>query len=261
MDSLIIIGTLMVVTLVSSIFIKNYLEKRRIEKARELVDLHDDLRRMQNAMGGVPSIYFDIPTRIFMLKRTMQLIAKVLEYGQDNQNLNALYQEMEVQLEKTLEQKDDTVKRFNKRSKIDDPDTAHEVRQMVKFLHDQILKSVKSGLIPKAHGSRVVKNLKVVMQRTVIDLNYNISQSLLRNKKLAAALSKLKVTLALVIKSPLKQSLTPLKDELEKTIKQVEKKLFQDRKKTSKTSSNKLSSGMDKIKEEEEWESKKNIYD
>lgn len=261
MDSLIILGTLLVVTLVSSIFIKNFLEKRRIEKARELVDLHDDLRRMQNAMHVIPVVYFDVPTRIFMLKRTMQLISKILEYGKDNSALNALYQEMEVQLEKTLEQKDDSVKRLNKRSKIEDQDTAHEIRTVVKFLHDQILKSVKGGLIPKAHGSRVVKNLKIIMQRTVIDMNYNMAKQFIQGDKLAAALSKLKVTLSLVLKSPMKQSMAKFKEELERNIQAVEKKLYAERRKASERSANKLATGVDKIKEEEDWESKKNIYD
>ena len=261
MDSLIILGTLLVVTLVSSIFIKNYIEKRRIEKARELVDLHDDLRRMQNAMHIIPSVYFDLPTRIFMLKRTMQLIAKVLEYGQENQNLKALYQEMEIQLEKTLEKKDDSVKRLNVRSKVEDPDTAHEIRQMVKFLHEQILKSVKSGLIPKAHGSRVVKNLKIIMQRTVMDMNYNLARSFAANKKLGAALSKFKVTLSLILKSPIKQSLAPFKEDLERTIKKVEERLYEERRKASQASANKLATGVDKIQQEEEWEIKKNYID
>jgi len=112
MDSIIVLGTLLLVTLVSSIFIKGYLDKRRIEKAREIVDLHDDLRRMQNAMAVIPSIYLDVPTRIFMLKRTMQLVSKLLEGSSDNHNLNALYQDMESQLEKALTQKDDSVKRL-----------------------------------------------------------------------------------------------------------------------------------------------------
>jgi hypothetical protein len=261
MDSIIVLGTLLLVTLVSSIFIKGYLDKRRIEKAREMVDLHDDLRRMQNAMAVIPSIYLDVPTRIFMLKRTMQLINKLLEANSDNQSLNALYQDMEVQLEKALSQKDDSVKRLSQRGKVDNPDTGHEIRTMVKFLHDQILKAVKSGLIPKAHGSRVVKNLKIIMQRTIIDMNYNMAQGILRTQKLRPALSKLKVTLGLVIKSPLKQYLTPLKEELEKTINDIEKKLLIERKKSSDRSGGKLASGMDKIKEEEDWETKKNIYD
>ncbi|GAA6133716.1 hypothetical protein NBRC116188_05050 [Oceaniserpentilla sp. 4NH20-0058] len=261
MDSIIVLGALLVITLISSIFVKNYLEKRRIEKARELVDIHDDLRRMQNAMNIIPGIYFDIPTRIFMLKRTMLLISKVLELGQDNQNLNALYQDLEIRLEKTLEAKDDSVKRMNKHSQINDPDTAHEIRQTIKFLHDQILKSVKTGLIPKSQGSRVVKNLKVIMQRTVMDMHYNIAQHLLSNKKFGPAMSKFKVTLSLVLKSPSKQALTPFKDELERVIKKIEHRLNEGRKKASQQSANKLSSGMDKIKEEEDWESKKNIYD
>lgn len=261
MDSIIVLGTLLLVTLVSSIFIKGYLDKRRIEKAREIVDLHDDLRRMQNAMAVIPSIYLDVPTRIFMLKRTMQLVSKLLEGSSDNHNLNALYQDMESQLEKALTQKDDSVKRLNKRGKVDNPDTAHEIRAMVKFLHEQIVKSVKSGLIPKAHGSRVVKNLKVIMQRTVIDMNYNMAQAILKTQKLRPALSKLKVTLGLVIKSPLKQCLTQLKEELEKTIKSIESKLAIESKKANARSGGQLASGMDKIKEEEDWDTKKNIYD
>lgn len=261
MDSMIIVGTLLVVTLISSIFIKGYLDKRRIEKAREIVDLNDDLRRMQNAMAVIPNLYFDIPTRVFMLKRTMYLIHKLLELNKDNQNLTNLHEDMEEQLQKTLTLKDDSIKRLGKRGKVEDPDTAHEIRTMVKFLHDQTLKSVKSGLIPKPHGSRVVKNLKIIMQRTVIDMNYNMAQGILRAQKLRPALSKLKLTLGLVIKSPLKQYLTPLKEELENSIKEVEEKLSIERKKSNDRSAGKLASGVDKIKEEEDWETKKNIYD
>lgn len=261
MDSLFIIGTLLVVTLVGSIFVKGYIDKRRIEKARELVDLHDDLRRMQNAMAVIPGVYFDIPTRIFVLKRTMQLIAKVLEIGQENQTLNALYHEMEVQLEKTLEVKDDSVKRLKKRGKIDHPDKAHEIRQMVKFLHEQIIKSVKAGLIPKAHGTRVVKNLKTAMQRTIIDMNYYLAMDSYRNQKLRPALGKFKVTLGLIIKSPIKKYLEELKNEVEKRIKDIEKKLMAERRRANEASANKLASGVDKIQEDEAWESKKNIYD
>lgn len=261
MDSIIVLGVLLIVTLIGSIVMKGYLDKRRIAKAREMVDLHDDLRRMQNAMAVIPSIYFDVPTRIFMLKRIMQLINKLLEVNNENQNLNALYQNFESQLEKVLGQKDDSVKRLTQRGKIDNPDTAHEIRTMVKFLHEQIVKSVKTGLIPKAHGSRVVKNLKIIMQRTVIDMNYNMAKGILRAQKLRPALSKFKVTLSLVIKSPLKQYLNPLKEELEKTIQDIEKKMAANTKKTTERSAGKLASGMDKMKEEENWETKKNIYD
>lgn len=261
MDSIIVTGALITFVLLGGLFLKGYLDKRRIEKAREMMDLNDDLRRMQNAMAVIPSIYFDVPTRIFMLKRTMQLISKILETNTDHQTLNTLYQEMEIQLDNTLKQKDDSVKRLAKRGKIDNPDTAHEIRTMVKYLHDQIIKSVKNGLIPKAHGSRVVKNLKIIMQRTIIDMNYNMAQGILRTKKLRPALSKFKLTLGLVIKSPLKQYLTPLKDELEKTIAKLENQLSIDRKKSSERSAGQLSSGMNKIQEEENWEVKKNIYD
>ncbi|MGR6874482.1 hypothetical protein ACU6U9_19810 [Pseudomonas sp. HK3] len=261
MDSIIVTGALITFALLGGLFLKGYLDKRRIEKAREMMDLNDDLRRMQNAMAVIPNIYFDAPTRIFMLKRTMQLINKILETNSDHQTLNTLYQDLEIQLEKTLAQKDDSVKRLSKRGKVDNPDAAHDIRTMVKFLHDQILKSVKSGLIPKAHGSRVVKNLKIIMQRTVIDMNYNMAQGILRTKKLRPALSKFKLTLGLVIKSPLKQYLTPLKDEIEKTIANIEGKLAIDRKKSNDRSSGQLASGMDKMKEEEDWEVKKNIYD
>jgi hypothetical protein len=99
------------------------------------------------------------------------------------------------------------------------------------------------------------------MQRTVIDMNYNMAQGILRTKKLRPALSKFKLTLGLVIKSPLKQYLTPLKDELEKTIAKIENQMSNDRKKTNERSAGQLSSGMDKMKEKEDWDVKKNIYD
>ena len=52
-----------------------------------------------------------------------------------------------------------------------------------------------------------------------------------------------------------------LKEELEKTIKSIESKLALESKKANARSGGQLASGMDKIKEEEDWDTKKNIYD
>ena len=261
MDMLAVVGVLIVLTLVSSVFLKTYLDKKKIERARQLVDLHDDLRRMQNALAIIPEVYLDVPTKIFMIKRIIQLIDAVEEVGNESDSLNMLKMDLESQLAKILQTKDDSVKRLSQWTKIEHPDTAHEIRSMTKFLHNQILKCVKSGLVPRAHGARVVKNLKVIMHRIAIDLNFTIAASALKMNKLRPALGKLKVARGLVIKSPIKQHLKKQKEELEALIEKTEKRLIEKRKENAATTSNKLASGMDKIEEEEAWDSKKNIYD
>jgi len=261
MDMLAVIGVLMVLTLVSSVFLKSYLEKKKIERARMLVDLHDDLRRMQNALAIIPEIYLDIPTKIFMIKRLIQLIDAVEEIGNESQSLNMLKMDLEAQLAKTLQSKDDSVKRLSTWTKIEHPDTAQEIRTLTKFLHKQILSSVKSGLVPRAHGARVVKNLKVVMHRIALDLNYTLATSALKMNKLRPALGKLRVAKGLLTKSPIKQHLKNQKDELDALIEKTERRLVSQRKANAATTENKLASGMDKIQEEEAWDSKKNLYD
>ncbi len=261
MDSFVIFGTLITLTLVGSIFLKSYLEKKRIERARELVDLHDDLRRMQNAMAMIPDLYLDIPTKIFMIKRIIQLIEKVQEVGNETEGLTILSQDLEGKLAKTLNSKDDSVKRLSQWGKIDNPDTAHEVRSMAKYLHGQILKCVKSNLVPRAHGARVVKNLKVIMHRIGLDLNYNLAKNALRAKKMRPALGKLKMAKSLLLKSPIKQHLKSQLTELESLISKTEKTLVEARKASAQATANKLSSGMDKMEEDEAWDNKKNLYE
>jgi hypothetical protein len=261
MDSTLIFGVLIVITLLGSVSLKSYLDKKGIERAREMVDLHDDLRRMQNAMAIIPDLYLDTPTKIFMIKRIMQLISKVQKVGNESESLTMLTLDLEAQLAKTLDNKDDSVKRLSEWGKIEHPDTAHEIRTMSKYLHGQILACVKNNLVPRAHGARVVKNLKVIMHRIALDLNYNLAKNAIRANKLRPALGKLKVAKGALLKSPIKQHLKTQLEELEKLIEKVERKMEVQRKKASASTENKLASGVDKIKEEEAREAKNNMYD
>ncbi len=261
MVTFIVLGVLILATLVGSIAMKSYMEKRRIERARMLVDLHDDLRRMQNALVVIPQVYIDTPTKLFMIKRLMQLIEQVQGAGNETNSLSALHQDLNTQLEKAINAKDDSVDRLSKWTQIDNADTAHEMKTLIKYLHSQIISAVKAGLIPRAHGSRVVKNLKVMAHRVGLDLNYSLARSALKMNKHRPALGKLRVALSIALKSPIKQYLKPQRELLEKLIKQTEAKIDDTRNKGNQTSVNKLASGVDKINQDEELDNKKNLYD
>ncbi len=261
MTTFVILGVLILATLVGSIAIKSYLEKRRIERARLLVDLHDDLRRMQTAMVVVPQVYLDTPTKLFMIKRLMQIIDQVQNAGNETDHLTVIHQDLQKQLEATMAAKDDSVDRLSKWTNIEDADTAHEIKSLVKYLHGQILSSVKMGLIPRSHGSRVVKNLKVISHRIGLDVNYTLARNALKRNKYHPALGKLRVALSITVKSPIKQYLKPQKETLEKLIAQTEAKIAKQQKEKNKSTVNKLASGVDKIQEDDEMEQKKNQYD
>ncbi len=261
MTTFVILGALILATLVGSLAMKSYLEKRRIERARLLVDLHDDLRRMQTALTVVPQVYLDTPTKLFMIKRLMQIIDQVQEAGSETDHLNDLHQGLQTQLEATIAAKDDSVERLAKWTRIDDADAAHEIKSLIKYLHGQILSSVKIGLIPRSHGSRVVKNLKVITYRIGLDVNYTLARNALKLNKYRPALGKLRVALSITLKSPIKQHLKPQKETLEKLIAQTEAKIAQQQKEKSRDTVNKLASGVEKIQEEDELEQKKNQYD
>ncbi len=260
MVTFIVLGVLILATLVGSIAMKSYMEKLRIARARQLVDLHDDLRRMQNALVVIPQVYIDTPTKLFMIKRLMQLIDQVQSTGNETSSLSALHQDLSTQLEKAINAKDDSVDRLSKWTQIDSADTAHEMKTLIKYLHSQIISAVKAGLIPRAHGTRVVKNLKVMAYRVGLDLNYSLARSALKMNKYRPALGKLRVALGIAIKSPLKQQLKPQRELLEKLIKQTEAKIEDNRKKGN-TSVNKLATGVDKINQDDELDNKKNLYD
>ncbi len=261
MDTLILLGILILVTVFASIGMKSHLEKRRILRARLLVDLHDDLRRMQSALAIIPEVYLDIPTKLFMIKRLMQLVDQVQETGNASDSLTSLHTDLKEQLDKTLESKDDSAKRLSKWTNIESADAAHEIRQLIKFLHNQILSTVKTGLVPRAHGARVVKNLKIMIHRIALDLNFSLAKAYLKANKPRPALGKLRAAQSVAIRSPIKQYLKPQKEQLEKLIEQTEGKILSQRKTANKASAGELAKGMDKIQEDEERDTKKNIYD
>jgi len=261
MTTFVVLGVLILATLVGSIAMKSYLEKRRIERARLLVELHDDLRRMQSALAVVPQVYLDTPTKLFMIKRLMQIIDQVQAAGNETESLTEMHQDLQTQLEATIHAKDDSVERLAKWTKIDNADMAHEIRSLIKYLHGQIVSAVKLGLIPRAHGSRVVKNLKVITYRIGLDLNYTLARHALKLNKHRPALGKLRVALSITLKSPIKQYLKPQKETLEKLIKQTEARIENQSKEKNKATANKLASGVDKIKEDDDLEQKRNLYD
>jgi hypothetical protein len=261
MTTFVILGVLILATLVGSLAMKSYLEKRRIERARLLVDLHDDLRRMQSALAVVPQAYLDAPTKLFIIKRLMLIIDQVQEAGNETNHLQELHQDLTNQLTAATQAKDDSIERLGKWTKIDNPDTAHEIKSLIKYLHGQILSSVKLGLISKGHASRVVKNLKVITYRIGLDLNYTLARQALKLNKYRPALGKLRVALSITLKSPIKQHLKSQKETLEKLIAQTEAKIAKIRKEAEKSTVNKLASGVDKIKADDDLEQKKNLYD
>jgi hypothetical protein len=261
MDSTLIFAVLIVIVIMGSFFLKSYLDKKRLARAREMVDLHDDLRRMQNAMAIIPDLYLDMPTKVFMIKRIIQLVSKIQQTGNESESLKMQAADLDSQLAEIVKRKDDDVKRLSQWGKIDDPDTAHEIRNMAKYLHSQILVCVKSHLLPRSHGSRVVKNLKIIMHRVALDLNYNIAKNAIRANKLRPALGKLKLARGLLLKSPIKQHLKTQIIDIETLIEKTEKMLVAARKTSTEATANKLASGVDKIDEDDAWDSKKNMYD
>ncbi|MFT6260695.1 MAG: hypothetical protein ACJAYK_001291 [Crocinitomicaceae bacterium] len=261
MDTTLIFVALIVIMVMCSFLLKGHLDRKRLTRARKIVDLHDDLRRMQNAMTIIPDLYLDAPTKTFMIKRIIQILSFIQEIGSESESLKKQTLDLESQLDKIVQSKDDSVKRLSQWGKIDDPDVAHEIRSMAKYLHSQILICVKSHLLPRSQGSRIVKNLKVIMHRIALDLNYNIAKNAIKANKLRPALSKLKVAKGLLLKSPIKPHLNAQLETLETLIEKIEKKLITVSKASSKVTANKLASGVDKIDEEEAWDGKKNMYD
>ncbi len=261
MAPLAIIGVLIILTLIGSIFIKSFLEKKKIERARAMVNLTDDLRRMQNAISTLPELYLDKPTKTFIYKSIIQMAERIGQVSNRDDSMVSVINEARTKLDAALELKEDSIKRLSKWCKVANPDDAQEMRQLIKFLHAQTVAAVKAGVIPKAHGARVVKNLKVIAHRIMLDLNYCLGKTYYTGKKHRRALGKFRVALGILHKSPIKQHLNPQKEELEKLIQKTESILEETRKQTASTSANSLASGMDKMEKEEEWEQKKNLYE
>ena len=132
---------------------------------------------------------------------------------------------------------------------------------MIKFLHGQMVTSVKSNLIPRALGTRVVANLKIMAPRLAMDLNYNLAQGALKMNKPRPALGKLRVAKGLIHKSNIKQHMKKQQMEIEALIKSTEEQLNAKRKKAQAQSVNKLASGVEDMNEKDQWDQKKNLYE
>ena len=257
-----LVGALLIILVVAALLTKTYLEKRRIEQARLLVDLQDSLRRMQNASSAFPEVYLDKPTKVFIYKRLIQLSQAIAEVDQaEAAGMGAMETDFSSKMEAARNTPDDSVKRLSKWASIPHPDTAHELRRLVQFLHQEVIDSTKSGLIPKAHAKRVIKNLKITASRIPLDLNFSIAKGAFKTKQYRQALGKLRVAQGVIKRSPVRQYLKKQAGQIEELMKKTDEALAIAAEKNKAKTANSLAAGMDKMAEDEQWEQKKNYFD
>lgn len=257
-----IIGILFIVMVVVALLYRSYKEKRRIEQARLLVDLQDSLRRLQNAARALPDIYMDKPTKVFLFQRLTQIVNKIAETEQSEAPAMAtLETEYASKMEAARSSPDTAVKNLSQWATIPSQDAAHEMRHLVKFFHQEVIKAAKSGAVPKAHAARVIKNLKITATRIPLDLTYALGQAALQTKKYRPALSKFKLAHGMIKRSPVRKHLAKQNSELEELIKKCDAKLQQIADANKAKTGNSLAEGMDKMEEESKWEQKKNYFE
>lgn len=262
MEPIALIGILFIVLVVIALLYRSYREKRRIEQARALVDLQDALRRMESATSALPDVYLDKPTKVFIYKRMLQIIRGInstdASAGAQLANLEDTYT---GKLEAARNSKDDALKRLAQWAQIPNQDAAHEMRRLVKFLHQEVVNATKAGLIPKAHASRVIKNLKIMASRIPLDATYALGRGALKTKKYRPALSKFKIAQGIIKRSPVRKYLAKQNEQLEELIKKTEEKLQIIAEENRAKSGNSLADGMDKMAKDEQWEQKKNYFE
>jgi len=262
MEPMVLVGILFIVVVVVALLFRSYKEKRRIEQARRLVDLQDALRRMQNAINILPNIYLDKPTKVYMFKRLIHISRSIAEAEQSQAAAMAVLEDnLTSQMETTRNSPDTAVKNLSKWAEIPSQDAAHEMRRLVQFLHQEVIKSAKVGFIPKAHAARVIKNLRIVATRVPMDLTYALGKAALQTKKYRPALSKFKVAQGMIKRSPVRKHLTNQNGQLEKLIEKCEAKLKQIAEENKAKSGSSLAEGMDKMEEDSKWDQKKNYFE
>ena len=262
MEPIALVGILFIVVVVVALLYRSYKEKRRIEQARLLVDLQDALRRMQNAIDILPNVYLDKPTKVFIYKRLIHITRSIAETEQTQAAAMAsLEDNLTSRMETARGSPDTAVKNLSQWAEIPSQDAAHEMRRLVQFLHQEVIKSAKSGFIPKAHAARVVKNLKITATRVPLDLAYALGKAAYQTKKYRPAMSKFKVAQGMIKRSPVRKHLSNQNGQLEELIKECEAKLKQIAEENKAKSGSSLAEGMDKIEEDSKWDQKKNYFE
>lgn len=262
MEPVALIGVLFIVIVVVALLYRSYKEKRRIEQARLLVDLQDALRRIQNVQQGLPETYLDKPTKVFIFKRLVQITQNIAEVEKaEAPAMGALEDEFTAKMEAARNSTDNAVKNLSQWVPIPSQDTAHEMRHLVKFLHQEVIKAAKAGFIPKAHAARVIKNLKITATRIPLDLTYELGKAAYKTKKFRPALSKFKVALGMIKRSPVRKHLTKQNKQLEELVKKCEAKLEEIAEANKAKTGNSLAEGMDKMEEDSKWDQKKNYFE
>lgn len=258
MTSTLIIAAALLAILIISVIAKGALEKARIEKARRLIDLQDDQRRLQNMLSAMPAAYLDKATRLLIYQELIHL----LSVNQKISGTSTQSQQDEIEgLAEKAKLTPDSPQRLAQWVPLTDPDAAQEIRLMLQNLHRITLRANKESRITRSHAAAVIKNIKIVMYRLPIDLNYGIGNAADKMGQQRKALGKFKVARGAILKSPVAKYLRTQQTELENRISQLETALEIDRKNKAKNTTNSLSEGMDKLAEEEAWETKKQLYD
>lgn len=262
MEPAALIGILGIIGIVIALLVKTYLEKRRIEQARLIVDLQDSLRRMQNAHKIIPEVYLDKATKLFIHKRMLQITQAILATdNSESQNLSTFQDELTVQVEQIRNQSDDVIKRLGAWAPVPNQDAAHELKRLTQFLHAEVVRTTKSGDLKKGHALRVIKNLKIIANRIPLDMNFALGRAAAKLNKPRPALSKFKVAQGIIKRSPIKQHLSKQEEQLTKLIKKCELKLERIADEAKAKSGNSLAEGMNEMEEKEKWEQKKNYFD
>lgn len=258
MTSTLIIAVALIAVLIISVIAKGALEKARIERARRLIDLQDDLRRLQNMLSAMPSPYLDKATRLLIYTELIYLLALTEKMSSTST------QSQRDELEGLMEQAKlapENPQRLAQWVPLTDPDVAQEIKLMLQNLHRLTLRANKESRVTRSHAAAVIKNIKIVMYRLPIDLNYGIGNAADKMNQQRKALGKFKVARGAILKSPVAKYLRNQQSELEERIAKLEGVLEVERKSRAKNTSNSLAEGMEKLAEDEAWETKKQIYD
>lgn len=257
MTSTLIIAAALIAILIISVIAKGALEKARIERARRVIDLQDDQRRLQNMLNIMPPPYLDKATRLLIYTELQHLLG--LSQKISGESKESQLEELSGLIDKARLSPENP-QRLSQWVPLTEPDMAQEIRLMLQNLHRIVLRANKESRITRSHAAAVIKNIKIVMYRLPIDLNYGIGSSAERVNQQRKALGKYKVARGAILKSPIAKYLRAQQTELEERIAKLETALELDRKNRPSTN-NSLAEGMDKLAEEEAWETKKQLYD
>ena len=248
---LIVVG---IVILVIIGYINHMLETSKLQKAREVADLSDRMRRCADLSETLPGQMVSPGLKLLLTRLQLQFGERLLQLDKRNAALKSSLEPLRV-----LVSQGESIPVNNPPQKILTEAKAKEIRFQLEGLHGQIARAAQDGHLPAAEAKSRIKDIRDMLVQLHVEFFTNLGLQALQENQARQARLAFERGVQYVQKqndpARYQEYLKQLKAQLERA-----NALVLESAQPQAAEPSELTEGMKSLEDEDTWK-KKNIYD